>query len=81
MLYMLLVTWIYPHQPPQSYQLEFSDATKCEAAKDAVYSQVVELRKVALHTAQGQAQIAGISEKLITAGVQLPEASAVCIKR
>ena len=36
MKFVLLVTWIVWHQPPNSYQVIFNSAEACEAAKQSV---------------------------------------------
>lgn len=84
MMYLLMVTWIYPQQPPQSYQIEFADEAKCLAARDAVYAQVLDLRQSALKFEKAKIEASGVAQqmgRLMVASVKTPDASAACVKR
>lgn len=84
MLYLLLVTWIYPDQPPMSYQVEFSSEAACVSARQAVYDQAAELKRNAIKFENFKAQKSGVSShlgSLMMAGLKLPDASATCVKR
>lgn len=81
MKYLLMVTWIYPHQPPTNYQIEFDTQAACMTARTAVYEQAVELRQSALAEVRTKAKVARIAPNLLEAGVQFPDASAACVPR
>lgn len=83
MIYLLLVTWIYPDHPPASYQVEFASEQACIAAQKAVYAQAAELRQNAIKLEGIKIKSAGLSdrtEQLAIASLRFADASAVCVK-
>lgn len=69
-MFILLVTWFYAGQPPQSYQVRFSTERSCLDARDHV---LAEGRRLANPTAQ---RLPGGGEIIPFA----PTVSAVCAR-
>jgi hypothetical protein len=82
MLYVLMVTWIYPHQPPSSYTVEFSTLAACEQAKAAVYQQAAEIQKRYIDNINNSAKgLGNMRMAHLTALAGLPDATATCVSR
>jgi hypothetical protein len=76
MKFVLLVTWLVSGQPPNSYQVSFSSAEACEAARQGV---LADGRRVKAEHDQVQiAKALGQDPAIFLAGNRSPNVTAVC---
>lgn len=78
MKFVLLVTWLVSGQPPNSYQVIFSSAEACEAARQGV---LADGRRVKAEHDQVQinaAKALGTDPAIFLAGNLSPNVTAVC---
>jgi hypothetical protein len=69
--FLLLVTWLTYNQSPSNYQVPFSSAEACEAARLQVIKDAERIR---------QQQAAGLDQRMAALqGTALPSVSAVCV--
>jgi len=77
--YILMVTWFTPIQPPNSYQVTFSSADACDAAKQQVMADAERLKQAKIE--QGR-QLPNFGVEMgAVAGLSAPYVSAVCAKQ
>jgi hypothetical protein len=76
--FILMVTWLIPGQPPNSYHVTFFSEEACVAARDAV---LADGRRVKTEHDQVQidaAKATGVDPALFLASKQSPDVTAVC---
>jgi hypothetical protein len=76
MKFVLLVTWLVSGQPPNSYQVIFSSAEACEAARQGVLADGQRVKDEHDQVQINRATAMGINPALILGGS--PNVAAVC---
>ena len=76
-VFLLLVTWLMPEQPPSNYQVAFNSSELCEAARLKVLSEAQRVRQDKID----QAVRSGVDQFTAARVLMLnaPSVSAVCV--
>ena len=77
-MFVLLVTWFYYGQPPNSYQVAFATTDACELARAQVLADAKRLNDEAIIKSQPQRQSTGM---VTMTNYIAPTVSAVCIAK
>jgi len=76
--YILMITWLIPGQPPNSYHVTFFSEEACVAARNAVLADSRRVKEEHDQVQIDAAKATGVDPALFLASKQSPDVSAVC---